>query len=224
MIPTDLLRAEVEAPQVVHVSPKTKTVTLDVRVSLHNTSDEDYVVHTESQNKVLFWHVLDDNQREVLREEQPRGRRPTPTIDELHTRLIPSGFSVHDTATLKLNASKLKDGQTYTIRSNHWGQQAETTFVAIHAKADAKPKGKPGPKPKVKVATKTKGKPDPKPKAQANAKPKGKPGPKPKGKAGTKAAATKEDAKASNAAKKGSAKKTTKKSTKKATGKGSGKA
>lgn len=154
MIPTDLLRAEVEAPQVVHVSPKTKTVTLDVRVSLHNTSDEDYVVHTESQNKVLFWHVLDDNQREVLREEQPRGRRPTPTIDELHTRLIPSGFSVHDTATLKLNASKLKDGQTYTIRSNHWGQQAETTFVAIHAKADAKPKGKPGPKPKGKAGTK----------------------------------------------------------------------
>ena len=139
MARTTLIEATIDAPPIVEVSSRVKTVSIAVRTELRNVSEQDYVLYAPDQDSQHFWHVLDANHREVLREQ------PRKTVKKKHAwhpargQTITPSHGAHETVTLKLDAAKLKDGQTYTIRSENWGQIAETTFVVIrHQKSPVK--------------------------------------------------------------------------------------
>ncbi len=141
MARTTLIEATIDAPPIVEVSSRVKTVSIAVRTELRNVSEQDYVLYAPDQDSQHFWHVLDANHREVLREQ------PRKTVKKKHAwhpargQTITPSHGAHETVTLKLDAAKLKDGQTYTIRSENWGQIAETTFVVIrHQKRPVKKK------------------------------------------------------------------------------------
>ncbi len=132
MVRTTLIEAIKDAPPNDEVSSRVKTVSITVRTELRNVGEQDYVLYAPDQDSQHFWHVLDANHREVLR-EQPR-KTPKKRKHAWHparSQTVTLSHGVHETVTLKLDAAKLKDGQTYTIRSENWGQIAETTFVVV---------------------------------------------------------------------------------------------
>ncbi len=142
MVRTTLIEAIIDAPPIVEVSSRVKTVSITVRTELRNVGEQDYVLYAPDQDSQHFWHVLDANHREVLR-EQPRKtvKKKKHAWHPARSQTITTSHAAHETVTLKLNAAKLKDGQTYTIRSENWGQIAETTFVVIrHQKRPVKKK------------------------------------------------------------------------------------
>ena len=161
MTPTTLIKALVDAPPIVEVSPRAKTVSVTVRTELRNVSDHDYVLQYRMGSETHFWHLLDQKHRELAR-AQPRKTRIAKKKYDLHpacTKTIASGHSTHETETLKLDATKLKDGQTYTIRYEILGQIAEASFVVVRPqKAPVKkapPKKKEAAKKTAKKAVKT---------------------------------------------------------------------
>ncbi len=140
MARTTLIEAKINAPPVVEVSSRVRTVSIAVGTELRNVSEQDYVLFAPNQDSQHFWHVLDANHREVLR-EQPRktNKKRKHAWHPARSQTVTLSHGVHETVTLKLDAAKLKDGQTYTIRSENWGQIAETTFVVIrHQKSPVK--------------------------------------------------------------------------------------
>lgn len=132
MARTPLIEAIIEAPPIVEVSPRAKTVSIVVRTELRNVGEQDYVVHAPDRDSQHFWHVLSPSHREVLREQPRKALKKKSDVLSVRGQTITPSHGVHETVTLKLDAAKLKDGQTYTIRSEHWGQIAETTFIAVH--------------------------------------------------------------------------------------------
>lgn len=152
---TSLIQAEVHAPAVVEVPEGAETVEIAVRADLHNVGDNDYVLHNVGDD-AHFWHVLDENHREVLRDrtKKKRDSKKSGDVHPIRTQTIPAGLSTHTSVTLTLETKKLKDGKTYTVRSENWGQLAETTFVAVRKQASAPPKPKKKQAPKKTAAAK----------------------------------------------------------------------
>lgn len=144
MVRTTLIEAKIDAPPIVEVSSRVRTISIAVRTELRNVSEQDYVLFAPNQDSQHFWHVLDANHREVLR-EQPR-KTPKKKKHAWHparSQTVTLSHGVHETVTLKLDAAKLNDGQTYTIRSENWGQIAETTFVVVRPQKRPVKKKKP---------------------------------------------------------------------------------
>ena len=141
MARTARIEAILEAPHIVEVPPRVKTVSITVRTELRNVGDQDYVLHAPDKDSEHFWHVLGPNHREVLREQPRKTVKKKTAVLPFRGLTVTPTHGVHESVTLKLNAAKLKDGQTYTIRSENWGQIAETTFVVVrHTKRPAKKK------------------------------------------------------------------------------------
>ncbi len=143
VVPTRLIEARLHAPPLVEVPPRARTVSITVRTELRNVSEHDYVLHTPDADQRYFWHVLDEKHREVLREArrpQGGGKKKKSWDQSLRGQTIAAGHSTHDTETLVLNAARLKDGHTYTIRAEIWGQIAETEFIAVRRSPPAKKK------------------------------------------------------------------------------------
>ena len=139
MARTTLIEAKIDAPPIVEVSSRAKTVSIAVRTELRNVSEQDYVLYAPDQDSQHFWHVLDANHREVLREQLRKTVKKKHAWHPARGQTITPTHGAHETVTPKLDAAKLKDGQTYTIRSENWGQIAETTFVVIrHQKRPVK--------------------------------------------------------------------------------------
>ncbi len=141
MASSTLIEASVNAPHIVEVSPRTKTVSIAVRTELRNVSEHDYVLYAHSEDDQHFWQMLDQNHREIWR-EQPRKRAASRKKTDVHpvrTQTIAAGHSTHETQTLCFGAARLKDGRSYTLRHEIWGQVAETSFIAVrHAVASKK--------------------------------------------------------------------------------------
>ncbi len=159
MVRTTLIEAIIYAPPIVEVSSRVKTVSITIRTELRNVGEQDYVLYAPDQDSQHFWHVLDANHREVLREQPRKTVKKKSAWHPARSQTITLSHGVHETVTLKLDATKLKDGQTYTIRSENWGQIAETTFVVVrHQKRPVKKKTGPvkkkKPTPTKKVAKK----------------------------------------------------------------------
>lgn len=54
-------------------------------------------------------------------------------IHSYATKTVPAGQGIHETRKLTLDATKLREGGTYTIRGELYGHTAEATFVAVAA-------------------------------------------------------------------------------------------
>ncbi|MDX1545957.1 MAG: hypothetical protein R3247_03165 [Rhodothermales bacterium] len=139
MIATALIEAHLDVQPVVYFSDGDEHVELDVRAELRNTSDHDYVLHAATDD-AHFWHVLDENHREILRKKEYQRRQKTKAGAPLPARghTLAAGHSTHESRTLSLDATKLKEGRVYTVRSELWGLVAEGTFVAVKASAEGK--------------------------------------------------------------------------------------
>lgn len=145
MASTTLIEVSVDAPHIVEVSPRKKTVSIAVRTELRNVSEHDYVLYGHSEDDQHFWHILDQNHREIWR-EQPRKRtasRKKTDVHPVHTQTIAAGHSAHETETLCFDATKLKGGRTYTLRHEIWGQVAEASFIAVCPTVASKKKATP---------------------------------------------------------------------------------
>ncbi len=124
------IQATIDAPQVIEVPHNRKTVSIDVRATLLNTSENTMVLHVPGDN-YEFWHVLDENQREVQRDivKPKRKAKVKKDMETFCSLTLAAGLANNESETLVLDTSKLKDGHTYAIRCEVWGQSAETRFV-----------------------------------------------------------------------------------------------
>ncbi len=136
VVPSRMLEAKIEAPPMVEVSGDRKTVSIDVRAEITNVSDSDYVVHAPGAEHQHFWHVLDENNREIAR----GGAIGAQAADsrQFLGKTIAAGLSAHDSHRLVLPTQRLKDGKTYTLRSEIFGQIAQTEFVVVRPERAAK--------------------------------------------------------------------------------------
>ena len=132
VVPTRLIEASIEVPPVVEVPKGAKSLEVAVRTELANTSENDVVLHAPDEDRELFWQVLDERHREILREMVKRPGRDLPKgVQPVRSLTIAAGHSEHETETLLLNAAKMKSGGTYTVRAEIFGQITEAEFVAI---------------------------------------------------------------------------------------------
>lgn len=138
------ITAEIEAPQTVEIPRRKRNVDLVVRISLHNRGEDDFVAHAASDQDRHFWHVLDADQREVMRRKK-KGKSGVKVYRGVHsyrTETVAGGHGVHHQHTLTLDGRKLKEGQVYTIRGEVYGHGAETKFVAVNEAAPRPKKGR----------------------------------------------------------------------------------
>lgn len=132
VVPTRRIQAKVDVPQVVEVPAGAKTVEVAVRTELTNPGEVDVVLHAPNLDEEIFWQVLDERHREVLREKPQKEGKKLKGVEEFRGLTVAGGHSEHETETLVLDAKKLKHEQTYVVRAEIWGQIAEAEFVAIH--------------------------------------------------------------------------------------------
>lgn len=144
VVPSRMLEAKVEAPHMVEVPSGRQTVLIDVRTEITNVSDFDYVVHAPTKKHEHFWQILDENNREIARGKaaDPGGAGKSAGTEDFFSETIAAGLSIHDSHRVELPTQRLKDGRTYIIRSEVFGQSAEAEFVAVRPQRSA-PKKKP---------------------------------------------------------------------------------
>ena len=91
--------AQIDIPQTVYIPSRGKHVEIPARVSLHNTGEEDFVAHAASGDDRHFWHVLNADHHEILR-EKGRGKggatgvKVRKGVHSYRTRAIPRGQGV----------------------------------------------------------------------------------------------------------------------------------
>ncbi len=64
--------ASIDAPSIFEVRADRPVAKLTVRLTLSNTSDHSIVLHSAAKGAELFWHLLDDGDREVTRKDAAR--------------------------------------------------------------------------------------------------------------------------------------------------------
>ena len=138
------IEAEIDVPAVVEVRPRARKVSVDARVTLRNTGENDVVVHAASSDHRHFWHVFDGNQREILRERRTAPGRAKAVreggVHSFSTATVPGGQEIHSSRCLDLDAGKLREGEIYTVRAEFFGHIAEGSFAVVSVPAAAKGK------------------------------------------------------------------------------------
>ena len=109
--PTKLIDAVIDAPHIVEVSPKDKTIKIPVRCELQNNSEHDYVLHSPNEDNQSFWHVMDEDHREIHREKGAGKGGAGSKKDDFRSLTIASGHSSHEVLVFKLKANRLRSGQ-----------------------------------------------------------------------------------------------------------------
>ena len=132
------LEAELNVPNHIMVPSGAKTIDVDVLAPLHNNDDGDRAVHVNDGGDEHFWHLLDDNHKEVQRSAKVE---KTKGLDGCRTQTVKSGEGLAEPQTVTLDAGKLKDGRRYTMRYVLWGEHAAEASINI-TRAPAKGKGK----------------------------------------------------------------------------------
>ena len=157
MIQGQSVTAEIEAPAVVEVQKGRKTANLSVRISLHNSSDCDFIAHARNQYDELHWHVFDQESREVQRKAGKSKAGDVGVSRGVHsyrTLRVPAGQATHSTQKLTLDADKLEPGAIYTIRGEIFGHVGESSFAVVEGRRQPPAKKKAAKKPAKKVAAK----------------------------------------------------------------------
>jgi hypothetical protein len=149
------LRATLDAPK--HIEVSGDSVDIDARVTLTNQSDHSVVLSSPAGEDPHFWHVLNEQQREVARSAGDQAHA------QHHTSpMIATGHEAHEAFQARVPAKKLKAGKTYTLRVVFHGCSAEVRFTAFAApkpKAAAKASAKKAPAKKPALVKKAVGKP-----------------------------------------------------------------
>jgi hypothetical protein len=133
VVPTKLITPEIHVEPHVQVPQGAKKVSLTVRTELRNDSEHDVVLHAPDRDAEIFWHVLDEQHRELLRERPPKGDKMPKGVASFRSVTVASGHAEHDNETLEIDARELEDGHTYTVRAEIYGQIAEAEFVVFVA-------------------------------------------------------------------------------------------
>ncbi len=102
-----------------------KTVTVDVVCRLHNDGEHHYVTSAAAGEEAHFWHLLNSRQREVQRS------KPGKEAEHHKCHMVASGASSAFPEQVVLYASKLRHGQTYTLRFRLMGHSAEADFTVF---------------------------------------------------------------------------------------------
>lgn len=127
VVPSLIVNYRLDAQPIVEFDPGRGTTRITVRATATNTSEtEDRVLQCASRN---FWHVLDENHREVSRES--RGGAAKGGGSRLRTETVAAGHSVHESLRVVLDNAKLVSGKAYTVRCQVWGETFETSFMAV---------------------------------------------------------------------------------------------
>lgn len=133
VVPLKRIQAHVDVPSVVEIPAEAETVEVAVRTELRNDTEDDIVLHSPDPDSAIFWHVLNEKHREILRDvgsakvpwDPPEGVVPIVSLT------LAGGHAEHETETLIIETKKLRSGQTYTVRAEVFGQIAEAEFVAV---------------------------------------------------------------------------------------------
>lgn len=133
VVPTKLITPEIHVEPHVEVPKGARKVTLTVRTELRNDSEHDVVLHAPDRDAEVFWHVLDEEHRELLRERPPKADKMPKGVEAFRSLTVASGHSEHENETLEIDARDLQTGHTYTVRAEIYGQVAEAEFVAFVA-------------------------------------------------------------------------------------------
>ncbi len=134
------LEAELNVPDHIMVPSGAKTIDIDVLATLHNHDEDDRAVHVPDADDAHFWQLLDDNHKEVQRSAKGETAKG---LEGCRTETIKGGQGLAEPQTVTLDASKLKDGQRYTMRYVLWGEHAAEASINV-TRASAKGKGKKG--------------------------------------------------------------------------------
>ena len=129
-VPTRMIQAKVEIPQMVLIRAGAKKVRIPVRLDLHNVSDFDYVLHSADARSEVFWHVVNENHEEVMKAWPNKGRGFA-GMENFRSRTVAAGLTDHSTETLVLKASDLESGCTYTLQAEIFGQACQQDFVVV---------------------------------------------------------------------------------------------
>jgi hypothetical protein len=150
---------EINAPDHLLLSGNDKKVELDVGVSLRNVGDDDFIATVSNTNDVIFWHLLDANQREVAR--MPQAGKPTVSKDgfSVMEKRVPGGALVTFPETVEVDAKKLKHGATYILRVRAWGRSGEHEIKVVNVDQAPKAPETPTPNPAAEQRKKKAGKP-----------------------------------------------------------------
>lgn len=151
---TERIKAELKVPDVVHLPTRRSTVNVEVLARLHNTGDDNFVIGTSDPVDVHHWHVFNENHKEVMRPSPAKAKRGRAGIHPHTSHLITSGHSHNESATLRLDATKLTAGKTYTVRYVFHGYTAEASFIVLPGKAASKVAAKRAPARKARKAPK----------------------------------------------------------------------
>lgn len=130
-MPSSPIRAEVQVPSHVMVPRGRKKVSIEVVALIHNDGADHYVMGAADPSQVHTWQILDDQSKEVARQEEGRPKKVRGATSAYCSTLVPSGLSLREHETLAVDASKLRDGGLYTVRHVHWGHAGEARFVAV---------------------------------------------------------------------------------------------
>ena len=120
---------------------------LTVRLTLANTSDQQIILHSAGRGTELFWHLLDETDHEVIRQDPAKAAA---TSRGYRSLTLAPGAEWHDTVNLTLKTKPLETGKVYQLRTRFWGQVAEDDFTIVKRMplAKLKPAKKAAPKKK----------------------------------------------------------------------------
>ena len=139
------LEAELNVPNHILVPRGAKTLDVDVLATLRNHAEVDRAVHVPDGGGVHFWQLLNERHKEVQRAPTAAKAKG---LDSARSETICAGNVFAEPQTLSLDATKLKDGQCYTLRYVLWGEHtAEGQIHVSHGPAKARAKAKTKAKP-----------------------------------------------------------------------------
>lgn len=127
------LEAELNVPNHILVPSGAKTIDVDVLATLHNYDEDARVVHVNNADEAHFWQLLDDDHKEVQR--SAKGAKAE-GLEGARAHTVKSGEGLAEPRTISLNASKLKDGQRYTLRYVLWGEHAAEASINVTRAAE----------------------------------------------------------------------------------------
>lgn len=133
-MPIEAIEARIDAPDVVEIKPGQKTVRLVIRTTLLNTSDETFVLHSPSRDHEHFWHVFDEDGREIDRERGrgKGGEKPPDKPLKFRSLTLAPGQECHETRKVRIDAASLLEGPSRCLlRGEIWGQSAEAEFHTV---------------------------------------------------------------------------------------------
>jgi hypothetical protein len=125
------IQASVDVDPLIEVRKDRAQVKTAVRLTLSNPTADDVVLHSAGKGMEIFWHVLDDEDREVARSKPVAAATDVGRASKSLT--VPGGGEWHDTVTLSLPAPAFEGGRRYQLRARFWGQVSEADFFVVES-------------------------------------------------------------------------------------------